>query len=313
MRGSRVARPLWSTYLLVALLQLGTVVAGPTWQALVPEIAGREELSAVVGASQALTTMASVGAPAAAGLLAGTLGYGVPLWGDAGTFVVLAAAAALIRTTRSAHRDIAGGSEPSYTLRSDALLWPLLLGLSLLVLVGEVTSVVAVFLVRGPLGASSFVFGLVAAALAAAIVVGATVAGRTALDVLRARRAVAAALVLGLALMLGGLAPTLAVFVGAWALVGLANGCVNVDVSTLLLRRTPDFCRGRVLARVNAILRSSTLGALVLGGAAGSFLGARETFVGSGALMACVSIVLLMRVRRATAASAQRPLLPEVR
>jgi hypothetical protein len=34
--------PLWSTYLLVVALQAGHVVAGPTWQALVPSIARRD-------------------------------------------------------------------------------------------------------------------------------------------------------------------------------------------------------------------------------------------------------------------------------
>lgn len=307
--GLALATPLWSTYLLVATLQVGAVVAGPTWQALVPEIAERDELGAVVGVSQALTRTASVAAPAVAGLTAGALGYAIPLWVDAGTFVALTVAAALIRATRTSHRDESTdeGSERSYALRSDPLLWPLLVGLCVLILVGELTNVVEVFLVRGTLGASSFTFGLIAAVLGGAIVLGATYAGRAAPDALRASRAVVAALGLGLALTLGGLAPTLWLFVCAWVLVGLANGCVNVDVSTLLLRRTPGFCRGRVLARVNAMARGSTVGALAFGGAAGSLLGARETFVGSGALLALLSIVLLVRIRQVT------PLVPEVR
>ena len=35
----------------------------------------------------------------------------------------------------------------------------------------------------------------------------------------------------------------------AWAAVGVCNGMVNTDVSTLRLSRTPDEARGRVLAR----------------------------------------------------------------
>jgi MFS family permease len=298
---------LWSTYLLVLALQVGTVAAAPTWQALVPELVGADELGPVVGASQALTTTASVAAPAVAGLTAGTLGFGAPLWIDAATFVVLAVAAAAIRTVRAAPpRNVEGAGSESrpYSLRSDRLLWPLLVGLCFLVLVGEVANVVEVFLLRGELGASSFAFGVVAAVLAAAVVFGSIAAGRTATDAFRARRAPVAALVLGLALALGGLAPTLGLFACAWAVVGVANGIVNVDASTIVLTRAPDFCRGRVLARVNAMVRGSTIGALAIGGAAGSLLGARETFVVSGLLMAVVAVGLFLRIRQASAGPA---------
>ena len=53
---------------------------------------------------------------------------------------------------------------------------------------------------------------------------------------------------------------------GAWAFLGVSNGFANVDASTLLLGRTPDFCRGRVLATVNAMVRGSSLVAMLLGG-----------------------------------------------
>jgi hypothetical protein len=44
--------------------------------------------------------------------------------------------------------------------------------------------------------------------------------------------------------------------------------------------------------------RGSSLGAMALGGAAGAVLGARPTFVVSGALASAVSTALLVRVRR---------------
>jgi MFS family permease len=233
----------------------------------------------------------------------GVLGYGAPLLVDAGTFVVLAAAAGAIHATRggAVHGDEPATPERPYSLRNDALLWPLILGLCVLVLVGEVTNVVEVFLLRGPLGASTTGFGLVAAALAAAIVVGSVAAGRPAPNATRARRAVAAALGLGLGLAAGGLAPALPVFAVAWVFVGLCNGSVNVDTSTLLLERTPEPWRGRVLARVNAMVRGSSLGAIVLGGAAGATFGSRETFVAAGTLMALAALFLLVRIRQTTA------------
>ena len=295
------AGPLWMVFALVIALQVGHVVANPAWQALLPEIAEGEELGRAVGASQSLTTIAAVAAPAVAGVLVGVFGYGAPLLVDAATFVALVAAALAIRATRSL--DHGNGAEaPSatetYSLRKDALLWPLLLGLCALVLVGEASNVVEVFLLRGTLGAGNVTFGLVAAALAVGVVVGSVLAGRNAPDHVRARRVAFAALVLAITLCLAGLAPMIWIFAAAWAVLGVSNGYANVDATTLLLGRTPDFCRGRVLATVNAMIRGSALVAMVLGGLAGTLLGPRETFVLAGGLMAVVAVGLLVRFTR---------------
>ncbi|HEX5450397.1 MAG TPA: MFS transporter, partial [Gaiellaceae bacterium] len=186
---------------------------------------------------------------------------------------------------------------PAFSLRADALLWPLVVGVCALVLVGGVTNVVEVFLVRGSLRASPTAFGLLAGLLAAGLVVGAVAAGRSAPDPRRALRAAAAALALALALVFGGLAPTVWAFALAWATLGVANGVLNADVSTLVLHRTPESFRGQVLARVNAMVRSSEIVALAIGGAAGSLLGPRATFVAGGTLMAAVAVALLVRIR----------------
>lgn len=296
--------PLWSTYLLVVALQAGHVVAGPTWQALVPSIAGRDEIGRVVSTSQAMNTVATVAAPAAAGLTVSWFGYGVPLLLDAATFLVLGAVGMAIRTTRGvAGSQRESGGVAQFALRSDALLWPLIAGLCALVITAEATNVVEVFLLRGILDASAFSFGLVAAVLAGGIVVGSIIAGGTVADGSRARRTSVAAIVLAFALVGAGLAPTLWVFAAASAVIGVTNGIVNADTSTVLLNRTPESSRGRALARVNGMVRGSALGAMALGGAAGSLLGPRATFVGAGAVSAVVAILLFVRIRRTLAGS----------
>jgi MFS family permease len=117
---------------------------------------------------------------------------------------------------------------------------------------------------------------------AAGIVVGSVVVGRTVSDGSRARRTSVATIVLALALVGGGLAPTLWVFAAAMAVIGVTDGIVNAATSTVLLHRTPDSSRGRVLARVNAMIRGSSLGAMALGGAAGSLLGPRAALPAPG-------------------------------
>jgi MFS family permease len=304
------ADPLWLVYALVVALQLGQVVASPAWISLVPEIAEPDEVGRAVGASQSLSTIAAVAAPAVAGVLAGTFGYGAPLLVDAATFGGLAAAALAIRAVRrhSAPDQVGMAERPpaTFSLRKDALLWPLLLGVCALVLVGESTNVVEVFLLRGTLGAGTVVFGLVAAALAVGVVVGSVHAGRNVSDSVRTVRTAAAALLLALMLAVAGIAPTVWLFAAAWALVGLGNGIANVDASTLMLSRTPDFCRGRVLATVNAMVRGSSLAAMVLGGLGGTLLGPRATFVTAGGLMAVVAVALLVRLTRTLSADSAR-------
>src|SRR4051794_8010075 len=212
--GLAFADPLWAIYALVVLLQVGQVVANPTWQALVPSIAGPDELGQAMGMGQALNTIAAVGAPAAAGLLVGTVGYSAPFLIDAATFLALGIAAATIRATRGCADEDDVPAEPAepFSLWRDSLLRPLVLGVCALVLVGEVTNVVEVFLVRGTLGASTLVFGAVGAALAAGVVVGSVLAGRNVPDATRAVRTAVAALALGLLLAVAGVAPAIWVF-----------------------------------------------------------------------------------------------------
>ncbi len=303
------ADPLWLVYALVVVLQLGQVVANPAWVALVPEIAEPDEVGHAMGASQSMSTLAAVAAPAVAGVLAGAFGYGAPLLVDAVTFAGLAAAALAIRATRrhAPPSEAAPGERAfGFSLRKDALLWPLVLGVCALVLVGESTNVVEVFLLRGTLGAGTVVFGLVAAVLASGVVAGSLFAGRKAPDGVRAVRTAVAALVLALMLGVAGFAPVVWLFAAAWAFVGVANGVANVDASTLLLSRTPDFCRGQVLATVNGMVRGSSLAAMLLGGLGGTLLGPRTTFVVAGALMAVVAVALLLRLTRTLSVGSAR-------
>jgi MFS family permease len=298
--GLALADPLWATYALVLVLQVGAVVSGPAWQALLPSLAEPDELGQAVSASQAATQLASVAAPAAAGIMVGLLGYGLPLLVDAATFVVLGAAAVAVRTLRAPAARETDGVEPptTFALASDALLRPLVVGICVLVLVGGTTNVVEVFLIRGSLGASATVFGLVSALFTTSLVGGALLAGsKSATDAARARRAALGALVIALGLTCAGVAPGILVFVLAFSVMGVANGALNADVSTLMLNRTPEAFRGRVLARVAAMVSTAEICSLAIGGAAGSLLGARGTFVVGGALMAAVAAGLLLRLR----------------
>ena len=130
---------------------------------MVPSIVGPDEVGRVMGAGQALNTLAAVAAPATAGLLVGTIGYGAPFVVDAATFVCLAVAATAITTTRHVASAEPAEEPVGFSVWRDPLLRTLILGVCALVLAGEMTNVVEVFLVRGTLGAGTLAFGLVGA------------------------------------------------------------------------------------------------------------------------------------------------------
>ncbi len=301
--------PLVAVLALVALLQVGNAFAGPTWQALVPEIVGPGELGAAVGATQTATTVAGLLGPLLGGLVTGVAGAPAALLLDAVTFGALVLAALTVRTRRGG-AGAAAEPAPAWrardllprdgiaAVRADPLLRPLLTGLMAFVVVGELTNVAEVFLVRDTLGGSATDYGLVGAACMAGIVAGSALAGRPGRDAVLARRVVVAAAVLGLCVLLAGLAPRVHLLFVVFAVLGLANGLLNATVTTLLLRRTAESVRGRVISGLMGVSRAFSLGALALGGVAVGVLGPRGAFVAAGGLTVVVVAVLALTVRR---------------
>src|SRR5437899_11953419 len=97
---------------LVALLGTGAAFSQATWQALIPRVAGEENIGAAMALQQAAFTFGTILAPAVAGLLAGTFGTGVPLALDAVTFGAMAVAAMGVRGDTARQRRVvrrAGG------------------------------------------------------------------------------------------------------------------------------------------------------------------------------------------------------------
>ncbi|MBV9204986.1 MAG: MFS transporter, partial [Actinobacteria bacterium] len=136
---------------LVAVLGAAASVAGATWSALVPRITGEDHVAEAVSAGQSLNALVAVGAPALGGLLAGAFGTGLPLAVDAATFVVVTAAAALVRTRRTPAAPRPDGRPAAARggfeiLRTDPVLAPLITGLVVLVLLVGMVDVVLVFL-----------------------------------------------------------------------------------------------------------------------------------------------------------------------
>jgi MFS family permease len=289
---------------LVALLGTGAAFSQATWQALIPRVAGEENIGAAMALQQAAFTFSTILAPAVAGVLAGAFGTGVPLALDAVTFGAMAVAALVVRTRRggtaAVRADDTGRAKQGggwAALRRDPLLAPLIVGLAAFVLLGLMVNVFGVFLVRETLHASAAWFGGLEAITMIGLAGGVLACGRITTDTGRARAVAGGAALMSLAMLGYGTAPAVLVLVPLSVLCGVGNGIVNVCVATLVATRTAERMRGRVAAALGAVINTASVGSLVAGGALAAVLAPRQVYLLAGALGCAVTAVLAARSR----------------
>ena len=299
----------------VLLLQAGQSVTAPTWGAVVPRIVGDELVGKAVGIQQSLSALAGLGGAAAGGLLYAAVGYHASLLIDTCTFALLVVVGALVRTRRGRRYDAdtssapvaTAGEEASISGRSviagDPLLRLLVPALYLVVLALEAPNVVEVFLITDDFGASAAVYGLVTAAFLLGEIVGPLLAARISAEASRLVGAAASAGVVGALIIAIGLSPSVWIVLVLFAACGVAGGMLNALIGTLVVTRTPDHVRGRVLATVGGTARGFAVLAMAIGGLGGQFLGARATFVICGAL-GVLAAAMVLRSHRGLAATA---------
>jgi MFS family permease len=302
--GLAFSHGLAETLALVCVLQLGTAVAGPAWGALIPRIVGEELVGRTTGTSQALIGVATLAGSAAGGVLVGWTGDRGALLVDAATFLVLAVVARLVATRRRPERGaVREQGAMSAGLRSifgDSLLRILVPCLLVFVLVGEAVNVVEVFLVTDEIGLNAAGYGWVVAVQGAGAIVGAWLTGRLVRTTARSRAVLAGMAAIGLGGVFMGVANGLVPLLIGSVAVGFGAGMVNAAVSTLIVTRSAETVRGRVVAALNGTARACSLFALVLGGFLGALIGTRMTFVASGAACAVAAVaaaVLVLRVK----------------
>jgi MFS family permease len=295
-----------ATLVLVAALGAAASVSGTTWSALLPRIAGEDHIGEAISTLETTNALVMVASPAVGGLLAGAFGAGVPLAIDTATFILVTAAAALVRTRRTVHAPTAD-LEPALSrggfeiLGADRLLAPLLIGVGFVVLLVGMVDVVLVFLVRATLHAGGAWYGVAQAAWMAGIVAGSLGAGR-----LRTQRAQAWATTVGIGVICAALA-TFALATSIWMLIalsiigGIGNGYATACFATLLVSRTQDAERGRVSAAANAILGGSQGISLLLGGVVAAVLSPRPIYAIAGVLGLAATLALAaVSIPRAT-------------
>lgn len=293
-----------NTIALVCVLQVGQAVAGPAWGALIPRIVGEEMVGRATGTSQALIGVATLAGSAAGGVLVGWTGSRGALLVDASTFLVLAIVASLVRTRRKPEPGVArergGVSAGLRAIFGDDVLRILVPALWIFVVAGEAANVVEVFLITGELGLGPGLYGAAGAATGAGAILGAWYSGRLRGDRARSLAVVAGMAAIGGSSVLMGLAANLVMLMVGATTIGVGSGLLNAATSALVVTRSAEALRGRVIAALNGTVRSFSIFAMLLGGLAGALLGPRGTFVTSGiacATAAAVVGVLVVRTK----------------
>jgi len=283
---------------LVALLGAGAAFSQATWQALIPRVVGEDNIAAATAAQQTTFTVASIVAPAVAGLLSGVFGTGVPLTVNAVTFGMLTVAAMAVRTRRAGTGLAATKRERGgwAMLRADRLLGPLVSGLAAFVLLAMMVNVVTVFLIRQTLHAGAGWYGAVEATWMLGVVGGALAAARIPADTRRAHAVLAGAALMSVTFAGYGLAPAAAVLIPVSIAGGVGNGLLNVCVATLVMTRSDERVRGRVSAALGAVTNGAGIASLVAGGGLAAVLDPRQIFLLASALGAVVTAVTAVRV-----------------
>jgi MFS family permease len=291
-------RDVTAMIVLVALLGTGAAFSQTTWQALIPRVVGEQNIGPAMGVEQTTFTVASIVAPAVAGLLSGAFGTGVPLAVNAVTFGVMIVAAMAVRTRRAGTGMAATGRERGgwALLRADRLLAPLVVGLAAFVLLAMMVNVVTVFLIRQTLGAGAGWYGVLEATWLLGVVGGSVAAARIGADTRRAQAVLAGAALMSVTFAGYGLVPAVAVLVPLSIIGGVGNGLVNVCVATLVMTRSDERVRGRVSAALGAVANGASVASLVIGGGLAAVLDPRQIFLLAGALGVVVTAVTAVRV-----------------
>jgi MFS family permease len=277
----------------LAVVGAGASLVNPTVQALLPRISGEQGATRAFGWWSAVSQGGFLAGAAVAGVLVEVAGVRGALLADGLSYLVLAAAVALVRTQRHPAREavLSGAARPPGSvwagmtvLRRDPVLRVGVAGLGLVILASIVVNVAEVFYVLGDLHASPATYGVITACWPLAGVPAGILAGR--LDGERALLAglAVAGVAMGLALVLTGAVVLLAALVVAWLVGGAANAVQNVCVRALVRARVPDAERGRVSAAVAAVLQTLNLAGLAAAGAVVGLVGARVGLAGAGVL-----------------------------
>jgi MFS family permease len=293
---------------LMALLSCFVAFSFPGYSALVPTIAGEDNLTAANSTMQSVQGIAAVAGPGLGGLLVGLLGQSWPLYFDAISFGLGAIGTMMLITDRRPHpgaerpkkgeRDLGAGMR---ILFKDGVLRPLVITFVVFLLTLVMINVAEVFFITKTLHSSALMYGLVGASFGAGNVVGAVASMKlTQDDVALAKASLVALIVVSIFVGLIGLVEHVGYLYPILVVMGIAVGLLNVAFTTLMTVRTPEAQRGQMFAASNAAFTSAEILGTVFGGLILTLVAPRTVFQIAGVVTTIVALTFGPLALRAT-------------
>ena len=292
-------------YALVILNACGTAINQPVVSALVPVMAGRQDLPRAVALVQTGTLIGLAAGPAIAGFVIGAHSVGAALMLAAGCALLRVLFCLDIRTRRGGiRRDLtarAATAKAAWRLRGDRLLTAMVFGLSAVIAAMCAVNVLSVFLVREVYGASESTYGVIRACWTTGMVGGAWIAAA----IIKRLRGDAALAWMQMACLAGIGTVCCALGMPLFTVLlmiplnlsgGLFNAGENAALGIAVARRVPERFRGRANASIAARINAAVLIGYFLGGVLSTVLEVRTAFatvglVTVGIVLACVPMV----------------------
>jgi hypothetical protein len=273
----------------VALTVLAGAAAGvfrPVVLAAIPGMVEEAELESANAAVAAVDTGMAMLGQAGAGVAVAAAGASVVLGANGVSFGLSALLLASSRSlaTPAPQADTGGrwggiGAGAALIRRTPALLHLTLSWMPMLVVLGVVNSIEAPLLLHS-FGAGPATVGFVIAAMSAGIVAGTVVGGRFAESA--ASRYPLVLAVNGLGVVVAGLSPWLGLVVGAFVVIGFANGIAVVHNRLVLQRNIDSARRAGLIALLMSAGAVMTLLGAAFAGAASAVWNPRAVFAVAG-------------------------------
>jgi MFS family permease len=305
---------LWMVYVVAANLGFVNLVDNPTRQTFIGEMVGAAQLTNAVSLNAVLVNLARVIGPAVAGALILTVGLAPCFLINAGSYLAVIAALAVMRvddlrrSRRQARRRGQLREGLRYVRRTPTLLVPLLM----MAVVGTITyefQVILPLLARFTFGGDAGTFSTMTACMGAGAVVGGLItaaAGRR-----RPTALATTAVAFGTVQLAAALAPRLWLTLALLVLVGAASiSFLALGNATLQLASAPEM-RGRVMALWGVAFMGSTPVGGPLMGWIGEHLGPRYA-LGLGGLAALLAGMVAYRTLARIAAEKAAPVVEEI-
>jgi len=289
---------------LTAVLGTANAVSQPAEFTLIPAVVPEERIAIANGHVETARFVGAAAGPLLGGVLAGVGGTRLPLLVDAASFVVIAAAAAALRSGRrepagTVSEEPLGGARDGFVfLARDRVLRLVMLVAFASLLFMTASAPAEVFFAKDVLDIGDAGFGALWTSWFVGMAIGGLVLARRVPGGALAGVALIAIVVQSLGLAVPTLWLSFAFALALYVIGGAAHGTKNVLVRTLMHQRVPTRLHGRAFAAYNGLRNGAEMVALVLGGVFVAAIGARWTLLLAGAVPAAAGFAGLAVYRR---------------